>query len=101
VTIRHGVDEILADLRAATIPSTRIFDIHQVSELPQLKANLTRTAMPNGKTIRMQPMAVDIEDAAGEMRFPPKYGADTNRVLAQAGYAQADIAALAANGIVA
>lgn len=101
VTIRHGVDEILADLRAATIPSTRIFDIHQVSELPQLKAKLTRTAMPNGKTIRMQPMAVDIEDAAVEMRFPPKYGADTNRVLAQVGYAQADIAALAANGIVA
>ena len=49
----------------------------------------------------MQPMAVDIEDAAVEMRFPPKYGADTNRVLAQVGYAQADIAALAANGIVA
>ena len=29
----------------------------------------------------MQPMAVDIADAAVEMRFPPKYGADTNGCL--------------------
>ncbi len=101
VTSRHGVEEILADLRAATIPSTRIFDVRQVSALPQLKAKLTRTVMPNGKIIHMQPMAVDVEGAAMEMRFPPKYGADTHRVLAQAGYTQNDIAAMAAQGIVA
>ena len=56
--------------------------------------------MPNGKTIRMQPMAVDVEDAATEMRFPPKYGADTRRVLAQAGYTQGEITAMAADSVV-
>ena len=67
VTSRHSVDEVLADLRSATVPSTRIFDIRQVSALPQLQAKLTRTVMPNGKTIRMQPMAVDVEGAAVEI----------------------------------
>ncbi len=101
VTIRHGVDEILADLRSATIPSTRIFDIRQVSALPQLQGKLTRTALPGGKTIHMQPMPVDIDGAARDLPFAPKYGADTHHVLAQAGFARSDIAALAAEGIVA
>ena len=56
--------------------------------------------MPNGKTIRMQPMAVDVEGAATEMCFPPKYGADTRRVLAQAGYTQGEITAMAADSVV-
>ncbi len=101
VTSRHGVDEILADLRSATIPSTRILDIRQVSALPQLEAKFTRTVMPKGKAIRMQPMAVDVEGASPELQFPPKYAADTQRVLAQAGYSQNEIAALAADGVVA
>ena len=100
VTSRYSVDEVLADLHSATVPSTRIFDIRQVSALPQLRRKLTRTVMPNGKTIRMQPMAVDVEAATVEMRFAPKYGADTQRVLTQAGYAQREIAAMAADGVV-
>ena len=44
VTSRHSIDEVLVDLRSATVPSTRIFDIRQVSALPQLQAKLTRTA---------------------------------------------------------
>ncbi len=101
VTSRHCVDELLADLRSATIPATRIFDIAQVRELPQLKERLTRTTMPDGKPVRMQPMAVDNEAAKRELAFPPRYGADTRRVLARAGYAPAEIDAMAAAGIVA
>jgi crotonobetainyl-CoA:carnitine CoA-transferase CaiB-like acyl-CoA transferase len=101
VTSRHCVDELLADLRSATIPATRIFDIAQVRELPQLKERLTRTTMPDGKPVRMQPMAVDDDAAKRELAFPPRYGADTRRVLAQAGYGPAEIDAMAAAGIVA
>ncbi|MCZ7658522.1 MAG: CoA transferase [Xanthobacteraceae bacterium] len=100
VTSRHAVDELLADLRAATIPATRILDIRQVRELPQLAARLTRTALPDGRTIRMQPMAVDAPGAI-DQPFPPKYGADTRRVLTEAGYAAGEIDALAAAGAVA
>ena len=101
VTSRHTVEELLEDLRSATIPATRIFNIPQVRELPQLASRLTRTVMPNGKTVRMQPMAVDLEGADGKLGFPPKYGADTRRVLAQAGYPEAEIESLATEGIVA
>jgi crotonobetainyl-CoA:carnitine CoA-transferase CaiB-like acyl-CoA transferase len=100
VTSRHTVEELLQDLRSAKIPATRIFNIPQVRDLPQLASRLTRTVMPNGKPVRMQPMPVDVEGADGKLGFPPSYGADTRRVLGQAGYAQAEIDSLAAEGIV-
>ena len=101
VTSRHTVEDLLEDLRSATIPATRIFNIPQVRELPQLANRLTRTVMPNGKVVRMQPMPVDVEGANGKLGFPPGYGADTRRVLAQAGYPETEIDALAAEGVIA
>jgi crotonobetainyl-CoA:carnitine CoA-transferase CaiB-like acyl-CoA transferase len=95
------VDEILADLRAATIPATRILDIRQVRELPQLRDKLTTTAMPDGRPIRMQPFAVDRHGAATAMSFPPKYGADTRRLLAEAGYAATEVDGLIGEGVAA
>jgi phenylsuccinyl-CoA transferase len=101
VTAHHPVEELLADLRRATIPATRIFDIRQVRELPQLREKLTRTVMPGGGAVRMQPMAVDLAEARSELPFPHKYGADTRRVLAEAGYSGADVEALAGAGVIA
>jgi crotonobetainyl-CoA:carnitine CoA-transferase CaiB-like acyl-CoA transferase len=101
VTSRHAMDDILADLRAATIPATRILDIRQVRELPQIREKLTRTAMPDARVVHMQPMAVDLEDGCAELAFPPRYGADTRHVLAEAGYLGADMDALAGAGVIA
>jgi crotonobetainyl-CoA:carnitine CoA-transferase CaiB-like acyl-CoA transferase len=101
LTINHAVDDILADLRAATIPATRILDIRQVRELPQLAGKLTQTTLPDGRKVHMQPMAVDAVDRPTSLPFPPKYGADTRRVLTEAGYGAAEIDALAAAGAVA
>lgn len=102
VTAASTVDELLADLRAATIPATRILDIRQVRELPQLRDKLTRTTMPDGRAIHMQPLAVDRPGAdKEEMSFPPRYGADTRRVLAEAGYAGAEVDALIGEGVAA
>jgi crotonobetainyl-CoA:carnitine CoA-transferase CaiB-like acyl-CoA transferase len=101
VTSKHAMADILADLRAATIPATRIFDIRQVRELPQVREKLTRTVMPDARVVHMQPMAVDVEDACTELAFPPRYGADTRQVLAEAGYSGADIDALADSGVIA
>jgi itaconate CoA-transferase len=100
-TSKHTMEDILADLRAATIPATRILDIRQVRELPQLREKLTRTVMPDARVVHMQPMAVDVEDASTELAFPPGYGADTRQVLAEAGYAAADMDALADSGVIA
>jgi len=100
-TSRHTVEEVLCELRSATIPATRIFDIRQVRELPQLRDRLTRTALPGGQAVHMQPMAVDVPGASTELDFPHRYGADTRRVLTEAGYTEGEIGELAAGGIIA
>jgi itaconate CoA-transferase len=69
VTQQHSADDLLADLRSATIPATRIHDIRQVRELPALAGKLTRTTMPDGRVIHMPPMAVDLPQGGGELGF--------------------------------
>jgi crotonobetainyl-CoA:carnitine CoA-transferase CaiB-like acyl-CoA transferase len=101
VTSQYSSEEILADLRAATIPATRILNIRQVRELPQLIDKLTRTVMPDGRPVHMQPMAVDVAGARTELPFPPKYGDDTRRVLAEAGYGAEEVVALLDAGVIA
>jgi itaconate CoA-transferase len=101
VTLQHSSDEILADLRGATIPATRIHDIRQVRELPALRDKLTRTQMPDGRTLHMQPMAVDLPGADGALGFAPKYGQHTTPVLAEAGLDAGEIQSLYGAGVVA
>ncbi len=101
VTSGHAMEELLADLRAATIPATRILDIRQVRELAQVREKLTRTTMPGAGVVHMQPMAVDVEGARTELAFPPKYGANTRKVLAESGYPDTEIDALAGEGVIA
>ena len=71
-----------------------------VLNLEQLRDKLTTTVTPAGKTVRMQPMAVDREDARTRLHFPHKYGEDTRAVLAEAGFAQAEIESLAQGGVI-
>lgn len=101
VTSRHTADEILADLAAATIPATRIHDIPQVRELPALRDKLTRTTLPDGRTIRLSPMAVDRAGARSELPFAPKYGQHTRAVLGEIGLSAGEIEALHGAGVVA
>lgn len=100
-TRQHPVEELLAELHAVTIPATRIFDIRQVRELPQLHAHLTRTVMPDGKMVHMQPMAVEVPGTHAELPFPPKYAADTRKLLDEAGFAAEEVAALVGDGVIA
>jgi len=101
VTSVHTADQILADLRGAVIPATRINDIRQVCELAPLRDKLTRTALPGGHSVRLPPMAVDLPQAGLEFAFAPSYGEHTRSVLAEAGLRASDIAALYDAGVVA
>jgi itaconate CoA-transferase len=101
VTVNWTADELLADLQSATIPCTRILDIRQVRELPQLQGKLTSTRLPDGGTIHMQPPAVDCPGGGADMRFPAKYGADTRSVLAEAGFSAAEVDGLIDDGVAA
>ena len=99
----HGLRELgWVDGRSAYAPQAYQNRIAgQVRELPQLRSKLTRTVTPQGQTVHMQPPAVDVPGGAGELHFPPKYGSDTRRVLAEAGFAAPDVDALAAAGVIA
>jgi len=101
VTRQHSTAEIAADFRKATIPHAPINDIQAVREMAAVGSRLTTTRTPDGRTVRMQPMAVDLPGASPELRFPAKYGADTLAVLQEAGLSAADCANLKEQGIIA
>lgn len=101
VTCQHSTAEIAADFRKATIPHAPIHDIPAVREMPAVSSRLTTTVAPAGKTIRMQPMAVDVPGVATELRFPAKYGADTMAILQEAGFSVAECTRMKEQGIIA
>ena len=100
LTATLSLEEAMADLRAATIPHARINGVKSVRELDALRSRLTATVMPDGKRVRMQPMAVDLPGASREFRFPPKYGEHTRPVLREAGFSDAECRALATAGVI-
>jgi crotonobetainyl-CoA:carnitine CoA-transferase CaiB-like acyl-CoA transferase len=101
ITRKHTTSDVGAALAAATIPWAAINDIRQVRELPALAQRFTTTRTPQGRTITMQPAAVSLPQTTREYAFAPKYGAHTRSVLAEAGFGDDEIAALAQAGVVA
>ena len=101
VTHKYPAAEIGADLKRATIPNTLIHDIPMVRDHPALKARLTTTVTPAGKSIRMQPMAVDRPEGRTALPFPAKYGEHTRAVLREAGLADEEVETLHKAGVVA
>ncbi len=100
ILAQYTTAEIAADLVAATIPHAQINTIPQVMEEDAVARKVTTTTLPDGKQIRMQPMAVDLPGVSREMSFPPKYGEHTAKVLTEAGYSGDQLEALEEAGIV-
>jgi crotonobetainyl-CoA:carnitine CoA-transferase CaiB-like acyl-CoA transferase len=101
VTRQHTTEEIANDFRRATIPHAPIHDIPAVRDMEAVRSRLTTTRTPEGKTVRMQPMAVDVPGVATELSFPAKYGEDTMTVLKEAGFTADECASLQEQGIIA
>ncbi len=101
VTARHTTGEIEADMTAAKLPNARINTIEQVRYLDALQGKMTKTETPDGRTIHMQPQAVDRSDATMELAYAPKYGEHTDAILGEAGFAGEEIAAMRKKGIAA
>lgn len=101
ITARHPSAELAADLARATIPNAQINTIPQVRELEALRDKLTRTRMPDGRQVRMQPAAVDWPGQVRELAFPGRYGEHTRACLREAGYRDGEIDALVSAGAVA
>lgn len=101
ITRQHRTADIVADFRTATIPHAPIHDIPAVRELPAVASRLTTTERPDGRAVRMQPMAVDLPFASRRLAFPPHYGEHTQAVLTEAGYGRDEITRFERDGIVA
>ena len=100
-TRQYSTADISADFRAATIPHAPIHDIPAVRDMAALASKLTTTRLPDGRSVRMQPMAVDRPGPTPELAFPPKYGQHTRSVLAEAGCSSDEIATLERDGVIA
>ena len=95
-----ATNEAAAELGRARIPNAPINTVPEVAAMEALRDKLTTTRTPDGKVIRMQPPAVDIDGFAGELAFPAKYGEHTRDVLAEAGVSDGEYAALRDAGVV-
>jgi crotonobetainyl-CoA:carnitine CoA-transferase CaiB-like acyl-CoA transferase len=100
VTAKYPTEELAADFRHAIIPNAPINDIRQVHKMPALADKMTATTLPDGRRVRMQPMAVDLPNGTATFDFPPRYGEHTQAVLAQAGIGTGEYDDLAGAGIV-
>ena len=101
VTKDFTTEEIVADLKAVSIPHAPIHSIRQVIEMAGVAGKLTSTTAPGGKSIRMQPMAADVAGVESHFAFPPRYGEHTTAILSEVGYGDGEIASLIDNGIAA
>lgn len=100
ITRLHATADLARELVEATIAHAAINDIRTVRDLPALANRLTTTCTPDGRTVRMQPAAVDREGAPRAFAFAPKYGEHTHAVLGEAGIGIREIDALAEAGVV-
>ena len=92
------VETWLERLGSAGVPAARVHDVGQVVELEQTRA-LGLIQQLGGFEVVAPPLSVDGERAL-HRGPPPELGAHTRDVLAEAGYAGAEIDALAADGVI-
>ena len=100
-TKKYTTDEIAADLAAAQIPHAPIRTIRQVIEMAGVANKVTATTAPDGKIVRMQPMATDVAGTEASFAFPPRYGEHTRSILSEVGYEAGEIDNLINEGIAA
>ncbi len=100
ITVRFCTAELQRDFAGANVPNAVINTVPMVRDEPAVKSRLTTTTTPDGKLVRMPPMAVDAEGAKTDLDFAPRYGEHTRTILGEAGLSDAEIAALAGKGII-
>ncbi len=92
---------ITEELSRARIPNTPIQNIRQVHSMEAIRSRMTRTTLPTGQRIRLQPKAVDIAGQPSEFSVAPAYGQDTEALLEEIGYTRQEVLDLAEQGVVA
>jgi crotonobetainyl-CoA:carnitine CoA-transferase CaiB-like acyl-CoA transferase len=101
---RHTQAEVLDVLEKAQVVAGPIYDAQQLVDDPHVKAREAFVRMPDPElgSILLQNVVPRFTNNPGRMRWAgnPTIGADTESVLADAGYGVEEIARLAAEGVI-
>jgi crotonobetainyl-CoA:carnitine CoA-transferase CaiB-like acyl-CoA transferase len=100
VTAGHTTAELAGWFLGSNIPHAPINTVAQVRDTEAIASRLTTTRTPDGRPVRLPPLAVDRRDAVTEYPFAPRYSQDTTSILREAGLSAERIAELQAAGIV-
>ena len=94
---RHATDDLLERLRGAGVPASPVLDVGEVARHEQTLATGMLQELAAG-TIVAPPLSADGERVL-HRGDPPLLGEHTAAILAEAGYAEGEIEALAAAGV--
>jgi crotonobetainyl-CoA:carnitine CoA-transferase CaiB-like acyl-CoA transferase len=102
-TSQRQMDEILARLDAADVPSGRIYSVADIVEDPHYAARemILSAELPGDVSVKMPGITPKLSDTPGGVRWPgPVLGQHTDEVLKSLGHDETDIAQLRRSGAV-
>jgi formyl-CoA transferase len=102
-TAQRGVDDVLAALDSASVPSGRIYTVADIAADPHYRARdmLQDVALDDGSTLTLPGIVPKLSATPGShRRNAPTLGQDTGDVLRDIGLTEAQIVALRERGIV-
>ncbi|MBI0329984.1 CaiB/BaiF CoA transferase family protein [Burkholderia plantarii] len=102
-TSHHAIDEVLAALAQAEVPSGRIYSVADIVADPHYRARemLIPAMLPGGTPVTMPGIVPKLSDTPGGVQWQgPALGEHTAGVLAGLGYGDDEIARLRAQGAI-
>jgi len=102
-TSHQSIDDVLAALERAEVPSGRIFSVADIVADPHYQARemLLKADLPGGASVKMPGIVPKLSETPGEVRWQgPTLGEHTSSVLADLGYEQSEIERLRREGAV-
>jgi crotonobetainyl-CoA:carnitine CoA-transferase CaiB-like acyl-CoA transferase len=102
-TSHQSIDDVLAALERAEVPSGRIYSVADIVADPHYQARemLLKADLPGGASVRMPGIVPKLSETPGEVHWQgPTLGEHTSSVLADLGYEQSEIERLRREGAV-
>jgi formyl-CoA transferase len=102
-TCQHTVDEVLAALEQAAVPSGRIYTVEDIAKDPHYLARgmLETLSMPDGSSLMVPGIVPKLSKTPGSRhRVAPTLGQDSEAILKEMGLSDQQIQQLIAQGVV-